>query len=128
MIDPLLKATVLLHSFFPAHSQAPVEHLSVGLNSVPQSVLVRRLLLRQLRATLSKGQIYSLSFRSFQSSSLLIARVSLRRCVFAGQWSRSGELCCVLSLDQPSTERTTCFLSSPSNPNSPLEWSEEMTL
>uniref|UniRef100_A0A8C4DAG2 C2cd2 like n=1 Tax=Dicentrarchus labrax TaxID=13489 RepID=A0A8C4DAG2_DICLA len=77
----------------------PMDHLSVGLNSVSQSVLVRRLLLRQLRATLSKGQ-----------------------------WSRSGELCCVLSLDQPSTERTTRFLSLPSNPNTPLEWSEEMTL
>ncbi|XP_073335956.1 phospholipid transfer protein C2CD2L [Pagrus major] len=77
----------------------PMDHLSVGLNSVPQSVLVRRLLLRQLRATLSKGQ-----------------------------WSRSGELCCVLSLDQPSTERTTRFLSVPSNANAPLEWSEEMTL
>ncbi|XP_062288921.1 phospholipid transfer protein C2CD2L isoform X1 [Scomber scombrus] len=102
---------------------APMDHLSVGLNSVPQSVLVRRLLLRQLRATLSKGQIYSLSFRSFQS-----AEVSLCLDVFAGQGSRSGELCCVLSLDQPSTERTTCFLSAPSNPNIPLEWSEEMTL
>ncbi|KAM7374230.1 hypothetical protein PAMP_006901 [Pampus punctatissimus] len=77
----------------------PAEHLSVGLNSVPQSVLVQRLLLRQLRATLSKGQ-----------------------------WSRSGELCCVLNLDQPFTERTTCFLSAPSNPNAPVEWSEEMTL
>uniref|UniRef100_A0A8D0CVM5 C2cd2 like n=1 Tax=Sander lucioperca TaxID=283035 RepID=A0A8D0CVM5_SANLU len=65
---------------------APMDHLSVGLNSVPQSVLVRRLLLRQLRATLSKGQ-----------------------------WSRSGELCCVLSLDQPSTERTTRFLSVPNS-------------
>ncbi|XP_035864567.1 phospholipid transfer protein C2CD2L isoform X1 [Sander lucioperca] len=78
---------------------APMDHLSVGLNSVPQSVLVRRLLLRQLRATLSKGQ-----------------------------WSRSGELCCVLSLDQPSTERTTRFLSVPSNPDASVEWSEEITL
>ncbi|XP_049897301.1 phospholipid transfer protein C2CD2L isoform X4 [Epinephelus moara] len=78
---------------------APMDHLTVGLNSVPQSVLVRRLLLRQLRVTLSKGQ-----------------------------WSKSGELCCVLSLDQPSTERTTRFLSVPSNPNAPLEWSEEITL
>ncbi|XP_035523162.1 phospholipid transfer protein C2CD2L [Morone saxatilis] len=77
----------------------PMDHLSVGLNSVSQSVLVRRLLLRQLRATLSKGQ-----------------------------WSRSGELCCVLSVDQPSTERTTRFLSVPSNANTPLEWSEEITL
>nr|XP_046266726.1 phospholipid transfer protein C2CD2L isoform X2 [Scatophagus argus] len=74
---------------------APMDHLSVGLNSVLQ----RRLLLRQLRATLSKGQ-----------------------------WSRSGELCCVLSLDQPSTERTTRFLSVLSNANAPLEWSEEITL
>ncbi|XP_039633626.1 phospholipid transfer protein C2CD2L isoform X2 [Perca fluviatilis] len=78
---------------------APMDHLSAGLNSVPQSVLVRRLLLRQLRATLSKGQ-----------------------------WSRSGELCCVLSLDQPSTERTTRFLSVPSNPDASVEWSEEITL
>ncbi|XP_023260666.1 phospholipid transfer protein C2CD2L isoform X1 [Seriola lalandi dorsalis] len=78
---------------------APMDHLSVGLNSVSQSVLVRRLQLRQFRATLSKGQ-----------------------------WSRSEELCCVLSLDQPSTERTTRFLSVPSNSNAPLEWSEEITL
>lgn len=78
---------------------AHTDHLSVGLNSVPQSVLVRRLLLRQLRATLSKGQ-----------------------------WSRSGELCCVLSLDQPSTERATRFLSVPASANAPLEWSEEITL
>ncbi|CAJ1064095.1 phospholipid transfer protein C2CD2L isoform X2 [Xyrichtys novacula] len=78
---------------------APMDHLSVGLNSAPQSILVRRLLLRQLRATLSKGQ-----------------------------WSRSGELCCVLNLDQPSAERSTHFLSMPSNPNAPLEWSEEISL
>ncbi|XP_070839849.1 phospholipid transfer protein C2CD2L [Chaetodon trifascialis] len=78
---------------------ASMDHLSVGLNPVPQSVLVRRLLLRQLRVTLTKGQ-----------------------------WSRSGELCCVLSLDQPSTERTTRFLSVPSSANAPLEWSEELTL
>lgn len=78
---------------------APMDHLSVGLNSVSQTVLVRRLLLRQLRATLSKGQ-----------------------------WSRSGELCCVLNLDQPSTERTTRFLSIPGNPSAALEWSEEITM
>lgn len=78
---------------------APMDHLSVGLNSVSQSVLVRRLLLRQLRATLSKGH-----------------------------WSTSGELCCVLSLDQPCTERTTRFLSVPGNPSAALEWSEEITL
>ncbi|XP_054611052.1 phospholipid transfer protein C2CD2L isoform X2 [Dunckerocampus dactyliophorus] len=78
---------------------ATVEHLSVGLKPVPQSVLVRRLLLRQIRATLSKGQ----------------------RC-------SSVELCCVLSLNQPSTERTTCFLPVPHNPKTALEWREEMTL
>ncbi|XP_006802278.1 phospholipid transfer protein C2CD2L isoform X2 [Neolamprologus brichardi] len=78
---------------------APMDSLSVGLNSVSQSVLVRRLLLRQLRATLSKGQ-----------------------------WSKSGELCCVLSLDQPSTERTTRFLPVPSSANAALEWSEDITL
>uniref|UniRef100_A0A8D3ATI2 C2cd2 like n=1 Tax=Scophthalmus maximus TaxID=52904 RepID=A0A8D3ATI2_SCOMX len=78
---------------------APMDLLSVGLNSVSQSVLVRRLQLRQLSATLSKGQ-----------------------------WSTSEELCCVLSLDQPTTERTTSFLPVPSNHNTPLEWSEEITL
>ncbi|XP_005735567.1 phospholipid transfer protein C2CD2L isoform X2 [Pundamilia nyererei] len=78
---------------------APMDSLSVGLNSVSQSVLVRRLLLRQLRATLSKGQ-----------------------------WSKSGELCCVVSLDQPSTERTTRFLPVPSSANAALEWSEDITL
>lgn len=76
---------------------APMDHLSVGSKSVPQSVLVRRLLLRQLRVTLSKGQ-----------------------------WVRSGELCCVLSLDQPSTERTTRFL--PLSSSTTLEWSEEISL
>ncbi|XP_029925249.1 phospholipid transfer protein C2CD2L [Myripristis murdjan] len=77
----------------------PMEHLSVGLNSVSQSIPVRRLLLRQLRATSHKGQ-----------------------------WSRPGELCCVLSLDQPATERRTRFLSVPSNPAASLEWSEDVTL
>nr|XP_020454632.1 C2 domain-containing protein 2-like isoform X1 [Monopterus albus] len=78
---------------------APMDHLTVGSNSVSQSVLVQGLLLQQLGATLSKGL-----------------------------QSRSGELCCVISLDQPSTERTTCFLPVPSNPNTPLEWSEVVTL
>ncbi|TKS83953.1 Phospholipid transfer protein C2CD2L [Collichthys lucidus] len=79
--------------------QTRLDRLSVGLNSVPQSVAARRLLLRQLRVTLSKGQ-----------------------------WSRSGELCCVLNLDQPPTERVTRFLSVPSNADAPLEWSEEISL
>ncbi|XP_061753565.1 phospholipid transfer protein C2CD2L isoform X2 [Nerophis ophidion] len=82
-----------------ATTPATMEHLSVGLKPVSQSVLVRRLLLRQLRATLSKGQ-----------------------------WCSSLELCCVISLNQPSTERTTCFLPVPNNPKTPLEWREEITL
>ncbi|XP_037125744.1 phospholipid transfer protein C2CD2L isoform X4 [Syngnathus acus] len=77
----------------------PVEHLSVGSKPVPPSVFVQRLLLRQLRVTLSKGQ-----------------------------WSSSVELCCVLSLNQPSSERTTCFLPVPTNPKTPMEWREEITL
>lgn len=36
-----------------------MDHLSVELNSVSQSILVRRLQLRQLSVTLSKGQIFS---------------------------------------------------------------------
>ncbi|XP_077361621.1 phospholipid transfer protein C2CD2L isoform X1 [Festucalex cinctus] len=80
-------------------SPVPVEHLSVGLKPVPQSVFVQRLLLRQLRVTLSKGQ-----------------------------WCSSEELCCVLSLNQPSSERTTCFLPVPHNPKTPMEWREEITL
>uniref|UniRef100_A0A1A8FK66 C2cd2-like n=1 Tax=Nothobranchius korthausae TaxID=1143690 RepID=A0A1A8FK66_9TELE len=80
-------------------SLSPVDHLSVGANATSHSVLVRRLLLRQLRVTLSKGQ-----------------------------WSRSGELCCVLSLDQPSAERKTRFLPASTNTSAVLEWSEEMTL
>ncbi|XP_061660462.1 phospholipid transfer protein C2CD2L isoform X2 [Syngnathoides biaculeatus] len=77
----------------------PAEHLSVGLKPVPHSVFVRRLLLRQLRATLSKDQ-----------------------------WCSSEELCCVLSLNQPPSERTTCFLPVPYNPKIPMEWREEITL
>ncbi|XP_061559085.1 phospholipid transfer protein C2CD2L isoform X3 [Phycodurus eques] len=75
----------------------PAEHLSVGLKPVPQSVFVRRLLLRQLRATLDQ------------------------RC-------SSEELCCVLTLNRPSSERTTCFLPVPYNPKTPMEWREEITL
>ncbi|KAJ0061965.1 hypothetical protein NL108_014677 [Boleophthalmus pectinirostris] len=59
---------------------------------------VRRLQLRQLRVTLSKDL-----------------------------WLKSGELCCVLNLDQPSTEKTTRFLYLPSNPNTPVEWSEDIS-
>ncbi|XP_007563265.1 phospholipid transfer protein C2CD2L isoform X1 [Poecilia formosa] len=80
-------------------SVSPMDRLSVGASSTSHGFLVRRLLLQQLRVTLSKGL-----------------------------WSRSGELCCVLSLDQPSAERRTCFLPVPRNPDAALEWREEMTL
>lgn len=103
LIDDTLFSTqpamVLNLKNFASSPSAPMDHLSVGPNSVSQSILVTRLLLRQLSVTLSKGQ-----------------------------WSRSGELCCVLNLDQPSTEKTTRFLSVPSNPNIALEWSEEISL
>ncbi|XP_019728910.1 phospholipid transfer protein C2CD2L isoform X2 [Hippocampus comes] len=79
-------------------SPVPVEQLSLGLKPVPQSVFVQRLLLRQLRVTLSKG------------------------------WCSSVELCCVLSLNHPSSERTTSFLPVPHNPKTPVEWREEITL
>lgn len=64
-----------------------------------ESQSVRRLLLRQLRVTLSKDQ-----------------------------WLKSGELCCVMNLDQPSTEKSTCFLPLPNNPSSAVEWSEDISL
>ncbi|KAM4726693.1 phospholipid transfer protein C2CD2L isoform 2-T2 [Anableps anableps] len=80
-------------------SLSPMDHLSVGASSTSHGFLVRRLLLQQLRVTLNKGL-----------------------------WSRLGELCCVLSLDQPSVERRTRFLPVPTNPNAALEWSEEITL
>lgn len=50
-----------------------MDRLSVGLNSVSQRVLVRQLQLRQLKATLSKGQTFSLGVRSCPLSFLLIA-------------------------------------------------------
>lgn len=68
------------------------DYLSVGSQSV------RRLLLRQLRVTLSKEQ-----------------------------WLKSGELSCVMNLDQPPTEKTTRFLTLPNNPSTPVEWSEDIS-
>lgn len=68
------------------------DYLSVG------SQCVRRLLLRQLRVTLSKEQ-----------------------------WLKSGEVCCVMNLDQPSTEKTTRFLTLPNNPDTAMEWSEDIS-
>lgn len=68
------------------------DYLSVGSQSV------RRLLLRQLRVTLSKDQ-----------------------------WLKSGELCCVVNLDQPSSEKNTRFLPLPNNPSAAVEWSEDIS-
>uniref|UniRef100_A0A3B3ZGM0 Uncharacterized protein n=1 Tax=Periophthalmus magnuspinnatus TaxID=409849 RepID=A0A3B3ZGM0_9GOBI len=53
----------------------------------------------------------------------VLAKVKLNRL-----WLKSGEICCVLNLDQPSTEKTTRFLSLPNNPNTPVEWSEDISL
>lgn len=80
-------------------SLSPKDHFSGGASSTSHGFLVRRLLLQQLRVTLNKGRL-----------------------------SRSGELCCVLSLDQPSAERRTHFLPVSRDPNATLEWSEEITL
>ncbi|XP_056141218.1 phospholipid transfer protein C2CD2L [Lampris incognitus] len=77
----------------------PTDHLHGGSNSVLQNVAVRRLLLRQLRVTCHKDL-----------------------------WSRPGELCCVLSLDPPTTEKRTHFLPVPSNTAASLEWNKDITL
>ncbi|XP_034034471.1 phospholipid transfer protein C2CD2L isoform X2 [Thalassophryne amazonica] len=76
-----------------------IDHLSGELNPVPESVVIRQLLLRQLRATVSKGQL-----------------------------SPTGELCCVLNLDQPIIESMTRFMSVPDNPCLSLEWNEDVNL
>ncbi|XP_010868745.2 phospholipid transfer protein C2CD2L isoform X1 [Esox lucius] len=60
---------------------------------------IRRLLLRQLRGT----------------------------CLRAAR-SISGELCCTVSLDQPSTEKRTRFLPAPPGPDTSLDWNEDITL
>ncbi|XP_057676084.1 phospholipid transfer protein C2CD2L [Corythoichthys intestinalis] len=92
-------AMILNLRTFTSSSPVSMEHLSVGLKPVPQSVFVWRLLLRQLRVTLSKGQ-----------------------------WCSSVELCCILSLNQPSSEKTTCFMPVPHNPKTPMEWKDEITM
>lgn len=59
-------------------------------------------------------------------------RVHLRQlrvaCHRAGQWIRPGELCCALSLDQPTSEKRTCFLPGPSSPNASLDWADDVVL
>ncbi|XP_059912677.1 phospholipid transfer protein C2CD2L [Gadus macrocephalus] len=75
------------------------EHQSGWLTPAPQCVPVHRLTLRQLRATCHKGQ-----------------------------WTSPAELCCVLSLDQSSTEKRTGFVCVPGSPACSLGWSEDITL
>uniref|UniRef100_A0A3Q3WU59 Synaptotagmin-like mitochondrial and lipid-binding domain-containing protein n=1 Tax=Mola mola TaxID=94237 RepID=A0A3Q3WU59_MOLML len=69
-----------------------------------------------------------LNLKACASSPLVRNIQSSHHFRLACQWSRSGELCCVLSLDRPSTAKATHFLSVPSNASAPLEWSEEITL
>lgn len=64
-------------SIFSLCSQASVDHLSVGLKSAPQAALARQLVLRQLRATLCKGQMVFRRHRSLLLAFLLIADASL---------------------------------------------------
>ncbi|KAM9497280.1 phospholipid transfer protein C2CD2L isoform 1-T2 [Salvelinus alpinus] len=72
-----------------------------GLTPPSQSLPpIRRLLLRQLRGT----------------------------CLRAAKSCSSGELCCSVSLDQPSTERRTCFLPATPSPDTSLDWSEDISL
>ncbi|XP_051959652.1 phospholipid transfer protein C2CD2L-like [Xyrauchen texanus] len=70
------------------------------LNSPSQSTLVRRILVQQLRATNVKQ----------------------------GCQTHVGELCCVLSLDTPSSERRTGFLSPSPCPGAALHWTDNFTL
>ncbi|KAJ8347775.1 hypothetical protein SKAU_G00263640 [Synaphobranchus kaupii] len=76
------------------------ERLIRGVSSPSRGTPVRRLLVRQLRATNVKGRTHS-------------------------GWM---ELCCALHLTPPTQERRTRFLPPPSSPGAELEWSEDITL
>ncbi|XP_030648735.1 phospholipid transfer protein C2CD2L [Chanos chanos] len=78
----------------------PKERQLGGLNSPAQGISSGRLLVRQLAVS------------------------SVRK----GSSSHLAELCCVLSLDVPSLERRTRFLSPPSGLETTLDWSEDLTL
>uniref|UniRef100_A0A8C1TQ66 C2cd2 like n=1 Tax=Cyprinus carpio TaxID=7962 RepID=A0A8C1TQ66_CYPCA len=78
----------------------PREKQIGGLNSPSQSTLVRRILVHQLRATNIKK----------------------------GCQTHVGELCCMLSLDTPSTERRTGFLTPSPSPGAALHWTDDFTL
>ncbi|XP_065106259.1 phospholipid transfer protein C2CD2L isoform X1 [Paramisgurnus dabryanus] len=71
-----------------------------GLNSPSQSSLVKRIMVHQLKATSVKK----------------------------GCQTHSGELCCVLSLDTPSIERRTGFLTLSSTTGAALHWNDDITL
>uniref|UniRef100_A0A8C0XT41 C2cd2 like n=1 Tax=Cyprinus carpio carpio TaxID=630221 RepID=A0A8C0XT41_CYPCA len=78
----------------------PREKQIGGLNSPSQSTPVRRILVHQLRATNIKK----------------------------GCQTHVGELCCMLSLDTPSTERRTGFLTPSPSPGAALHWTDDFTL
>uniref|UniRef100_A0A8C9RE19 C2cd2 like n=1 Tax=Scleropages formosus TaxID=113540 RepID=A0A8C9RE19_SCLFO len=74
------------------------EKLILGLNSALRGSPVRRLLVRQLRATSIQGGVYSVG------------------------------LCCALNLNPPAQEKRTHFLPHPSSPGKGLDWNEEIAL
>ncbi|XP_016386726.1 C2 domain-containing protein 2-like isoform X2 [Sinocyclocheilus rhinocerous] len=78
----------------------PREKQIGGLNSPSQSTPVRRILVHQLRATNVKK----------------------------GCQTHVGELCCMLSLDTPSIERRTGFLTPSPSPGAALHWTDDFTL
>ncbi|KAK2816358.1 hypothetical protein Q7C36_022629 [Tachysurus vachellii] len=69
-------------------------------NSPQQSNVIKRLLVRQLKASRIKK----------------------------GPQDHVGELCCVLNLDIPGLEKRTRFLTPSSNPRTTLDWGEDVTL
>ncbi|XP_016130575.1 C2 domain-containing protein 2-like isoform X3 [Sinocyclocheilus grahami] len=78
----------------------PREKQIGGLNSPSQSMPVGRILVHQLRATNVKK----------------------------GCQTHVGELCCMLSLDTPSIERRTSFLTPSPSPGAALHWTDDFTL
>ncbi|XP_056313901.1 phospholipid transfer protein C2CD2L isoform X2 [Danio aesculapii] len=78
----------------------PKEKQIGGLNSPSQSTPGRRILVHQLRASNVKK----------------------------GCQSHVGELCCVLSLDTPSIERRTGFLTPSPSSGAALHWTDDFTL
>lgn len=79
-------------------SAFPRDRVLGSVKSPCQSVPTHRLLLRQLRATGLRGG------------------------------ERSGEMCCVVSLDRPANEKRTGFFPRPHGPLASLDWNEELSL